>query len=95
MKIQQDHENDDSRIVSKYRSREEIVYEILLLLANSPQIKTRIMYRAYLSYEQLRFYEAYLIEKRLAEQITDKISITQKGREYLAACQKAQDILGT
>jgi predicted transcriptional regulator len=95
MKIAQNNHADDNSMVNKYRSRDEIIYEILLLLADSPQIKTRIMYRAYLSYEQLKFYEAYLIEKRLIEQIMDKIALTQKGRAYLIACQKAQEILET
>lgn len=94
-KNQNNHENDIGGVTTKYRSREEIIYEILLLLSDSPQIKTRIMYRAYLSYEQLRFYETYLIEKRLIEQVIDRIYLTQKGREYLTACQKAQEILET
>jgi predicted transcriptional regulator len=89
------YDNGTNNVMNKYRSRDEIIHEILSLLADSPQMKTRIMYRAYLSYGQLRFYAGHLIEKGLIEQRTNMLSLTDKGRAYLLAYQKAQQILET
>ena len=50
----------------KYRSRTEIVSNILEA-ANGGVTKTKIMYKAYLSYNQLREYLSILIENNLLE----------------------------
>jgi predicted transcriptional regulator len=50
----------------KYRSRTDIVSQILES-ASSGATKTRIMYRAYLSYAQLKEYIAVLVENGLLE----------------------------
>lgn len=50
----------------KYRSRTDIVAEILES-ANSGVTKTKIMYKAFLSYTQLQEYVSLLIENGLLE----------------------------
>jgi predicted transcriptional regulator len=50
----------------KYRSRTEIV-SMILEAANGSATKTRIMYKAFLSYAQLREYLSVLIENNLLE----------------------------
>ena len=50
----------------KYRSRTDIVSQILEA-ANGGVTKTKIMYKAYLSYAQLKEYLAVLIENGLLE----------------------------
>ncbi|MGI0001285.1 MAG: winged helix-turn-helix domain-containing protein, partial [Nitrososphaeraceae archaeon] len=50
----------------KYRSRTEIVGNILDA-ANGGATKTKIMYKAFLSYAQLREYLSVLIENNLLE----------------------------
>ena len=50
----------------KYRSRTEIV-SMILEAANGGATKTRIMYKAFLSYAQLREYLSVLIENNLLE----------------------------
>jgi len=50
----------------KYRSRTEIV-AMILEAANGGATKTRIMYKAFLSYAQLREYLSVLIENNLLE----------------------------
>ena len=50
----------------KYRSRTEIVGN-LLDAANGEATKTKIMYKAFLSYEQLKEYLSVLIENNLIE----------------------------
>jgi predicted transcriptional regulator len=50
----------------KYRSRSDIV-GLLLEAANSGAIKTKLMYKAYLSFNQLREYLTLLVENGLIE----------------------------
>ena len=64
----------------KYRSRTEIVGNILEA-ANGGATKTKIMYRAFLSYGQLKEYLSVLIENNLIEYLdgTRKFKTTEKG----------------
>jgi len=68
----------------KYRSRSDIV-ELLLDAANGGgATKTKLMYRAYLSFNQLREYLALLIENGLIEYEGDQIyRTTEKGMRVL------------
>ena len=50
----------------KYRSRSEIV-AIILEAANGGTTRTRIMYKAFLSFAQLKEYLSMLLEKGLIE----------------------------
>ena len=50
----------------KYRSRTEIV-SMILEAANGGATKTKIMYKAFLSYAQLKEYLSVLIENNLIE----------------------------
>ncbi len=52
----------------KYRSRTEIV-AMILEAANGGATKTKIMYKAFLSYAQLKEYLSVLIENDLIEYI--------------------------
>ena len=64
----------------KYRGRTEIVSNILDA-ANGRATKTKIMYKAYLSYAQLKEYLSVLIENNLLEYIegTQTYKTTEKG----------------
>ena len=68
----------------KYRSRTEIVGNILEA-ANGGATKTKIMYKAFLSYVQLKEYLSVLIENNLLEYLdgTHKFKTTEKGLNYL------------
>ena len=68
----------------KYRSRTEIVGNILDA-ANGGAAKTKIMYKAFLSYGQLKEYLTLLIEKNLIEYFdgTHKFKTTEKGLYFL------------
>ena len=50
----------------KYRSRSDIV-GLLLDAANGGATKTKLMYKAYLSFNQLREYLTFLVENDLIE----------------------------
>ena len=68
----------------KYRSRTDIVAQILEA-ANGGATKTKIMYKAFLSYAQLKEYMAVLIENGLLEKDAQKQSYktSAKGSHFL------------
>jgi predicted transcriptional regulator len=68
----------------KYRSRTDITAQILEA-ANSGVTKTKIMYKAFLSYAQLKEYLAVLIENGLLEYIEGEqiYRTTEKGNRFL------------
>ena len=66
------------------RSRTEIV-AMILDAANGGETKTKIMYFAFLSYNQVKEYLSILIENNLIEYLegTNKFRTTEKGLNYL------------
>ena len=80
----------------KYRSRTEIVSNILEA-ANGGVTKTKIMYKAYLSYNQLREYLSILIENNLIEYLdgTHKFKTTAKGLNLLKMHNEMAELLQT
>jgi predicted transcriptional regulator len=68
----------------KYRSRTEIV-AMILEAANGGATKTKIMYKAFLSYAQLREYLSVLIENNLLEYLegSQTYKTTEKGLNFL------------
>ncbi len=68
----------------KYRSRTDIVSQILEA-ANGGATKTKIMYKAYLSYAQLKEYLSVLVENGLLEfeKGTQTYKTTSKGIQFL------------
>ena len=69
----------------KYRSRVEIVSNILRVIASSKATKTRLMYGAYLSYTQIEEYLDYILQQGLISQEpgTNLYRLTEKGMRYL------------
>ena len=68
----------------KYRSRTELVSNILEA-ANGGATKTKIMYKAFLSYAQLKEYLSVLVENGLLEYIEGEqvYRTTDKGNRFL------------
>jgi len=68
----------------KYRSRTDFVSQ-LLEAANGGATKTKIMYKAYLSYAQLKEYLSVLVENGLLEfeKGTQTYKTTSKGLQFL------------
>ena len=66
------------------RSRTEIV-AMILEAANGGETKTKIMYIAFLSYNQVKEYLSILIENTLIEYLdgTNKFKTTEKGLNFL------------
>ena len=78
----------------KNRSRTEIVSNILEA-ANGGVTKTKIMYKAYLSYNQLREYLSFLIENNLIGYLdgTNKFKTTEKGLNLLKMHNEMAELL--
>ncbi len=80
----------------KYRSRTEIV-SMILEAENGGATKTRIMYKAFLSYAQLKEYLSVLIENNLIEYLEgiQTYKTTEKGFNLLKMHNEIGELLKT
>ncbi len=78
----------------KYRSRTEIV-SMILEAANGGATKTKIMYKAFLSYAQLKEYLSVLIENNLIEYLygSQVYKTTEKGLNLLKMHNEIGELL--
>ncbi len=78
----------------KYRSRTDIT-GLILEAANGGATKTKIMYKAFLSFAQLREYLSMLVEKGLIEyeEGLAKYRTTEKGLRMLQMCNEINEEL--
>jgi len=69
----------------KSRGRTEIIADILQALANGGATKTKIMYGAFLSFEQADDYLRYLAERELVhfDEASRRFTITRRGMKLL------------
>ena len=81
----------------KYRSRTEIVANILDAANGGGATKTKIMYKAFLSYAQLREYLSVLIENNLLEYLdgSQTYKTTEKGLNFLKMHNEIGELLQT
>ena len=77
------------------RSRTEIVAMILEAAANGGETKTKIMYFAFLSYNQVKEYLSILIENNLVEYLDGgyKFKTTEKGLFFLKMYNEIGELL--
>ncbi|CAN5446883.1 hypothetical protein BH18THE1_BH18THE1_11560 [soil metagenome] len=80
----------------KYRSRTEIV-SMILEAANGGATKTKIMYKAFLSYAQLKEYLTLLIENNLLEYLegSNVYKTNEKGFDLLKMHNEIGELLKT
>ena len=80
----------------KYQSRTEIVSNILKA-ANGGATKTKIMYNAFLSYNQLKEHLSILIENNLIEYLdgSHEFKTTEKGLNLLKTHNEIANLLQT
>jgi len=78
------------------RSRTEIVGSILDA-ANGGETRTKIMYKAFLSYNQVKEYLSFLTENNLIEYLdgTKTFKTTEKGLTYLRMYNEMAKLLQT
>src|SRR2546425_11961559 len=81
-------------IIMKYRSRTEIV-AMILEAANGGATKKKNMYKAFLSYAQLREYLSVLIENSLLEYLEGKqtYKTTTKGMNFFKMHSEKGELL--
>ena len=82
----------------KYRGRSEIIAVILETANDSSGVnKTRIMYKAVLSYTQLREYLSLIIENGLMEYLEGEhiYRITEKGIHFLQIYNRIRELITT
>ena len=82
-------------IIMKYRSRTEITV-LILEAANGGATKTKIMYKSFLSYAQLKEYFTMLIENALIEyeeKILNMYRTTEKGLRLLKIYNQIEEIV--
>jgi predicted transcriptional regulator len=79
----------------KYRSKTEIVGNILDAANGGGATKTKIMYKAFLSYAQLKEYLSVLTENNLLEYLdgTQTFKTTEKGLNYLKTHNEMGELL--
>ena len=77
----------------KYRSRTDIVSSVLRT-ANGGAQKTKIMYKAFLSYAQLTEYLSMLVQNDLLTYSPRErlFTTTEKGREFLKAYEQMAEV---
>ena len=81
-------------MIVKYRSRTEIV-AMILQAASAGATKTKIMYKAYLSYTQVKEYLTFLQDNELVkyEQGEQLYKITQKGVKFLHSYDEISELV--
>ena len=80
----------------QYRDRTEIVRQILEVANDAVNItRTKLMYKAFLSYSQLKEYLTLLIKRDLLiyDSITQTYKITEKGLRLLQFYNELDDIM--
>lgn len=83
-------ENGIHEKIMRHRSSTEILRQILQCVSQCGFTKTKIMYKAYLSYAQMKEYTKFLEEKDLIkyEEGTQLYKITEKGIDFLQTCDE-------
>ena len=80
----------------KYRSRTDIIYQ-MLQAATGGATKTKIMYKAFLSYAQLKEYLAVMLENGLIryEASTQTYNVTEKGLRFAKIADQVGEFVQT
>ena len=78
----------------RYRSRAEIT-SVILQSAATGATKTRLMYKAFLSYAQIKEYLRYLQENGLLkyEEGTQLYRLTPRGRQFLRINEEINELV--
>jgi predicted transcriptional regulator len=81
----------------RYRSRTDIISEILDVANGGSATRTKIMYKAYLSYNQLKEYLVLLTENNLLsyDAYSQTYRTTEKGLRFLDISNQMEDMIKT
>ena len=83
-----------SKYIHRYRNRIDIIAQ-LLDAASSPTTKTKMMYKAMLSYEQLKEYLVMLAENNLiaCDNPTQMFTATDKGFQFMKRYEELSKLI--
>jgi len=83
-----------SKYIHRYRNRIDIIAQ-LLDAASSPTTKTKMMYKAMLSYEQLKEYLLMLAENNLitCDKPTQMFTTTDKGFQFVKRYEELSKLI--
>jgi predicted transcriptional regulator len=81
----------------KYRSRSQIITEILRVAEVNGATKMNIMYKAFLSYTQLKEYLEFLQASEMIQYLeNDRLyRVTEKGKKLLQAYVEIDDMMSS
>ncbi len=81
----------------KYRSRTDIAAQVLKAAGDGGATKTRIMYKAFLSYAQLKEYLAVLDANGLLDfdKNTQTYRTTERGHRFLQSFERLDEMMVT
>jgi predicted transcriptional regulator len=81
--------------MKKYRSRTDIISQILEAANGGDATRSKIMYKAFLSYSQLKEYLTVLTESDLLsyDQETHTFKTTEKGLRFLQIYNRISDVI--
>ncbi len=85
-----------SKATTPYRDRTDIIRQILDTANGAENVtRTKLMYKAFLSYHQLQHYVALLIEKDLLSynSLTHTYKTTEKGIRLLQSYNELDDMM--
>jgi predicted transcriptional regulator len=79
----------------RYRSRTDIISNILDAANGGGATRTKIMYKAYLSFTQMKEYLTILTENNLLsyDAYTQTLKTTGKGLRFLDICNQMDDMI--
>ncbi len=83
-------------MITQNRDRTEIIKQILDITDGAENVtRTKLMYKAFLSYRQLKEYLELLIEKDLLryDSITHTYKTTEKGMRLLQSCNELDEMM--
>jgi predicted transcriptional regulator len=84
-------------MTSSYRSRMDIIAQILDATKDSASTRTKIMYKTFLSYAQVKEYLDMLVKKDLLEydKQNQLYKTTEKGNKFLRGYEKIGNYMST
>jgi predicted transcriptional regulator len=83
--------------MKKYRSRDDIIASVLQATIEK-EIRTKIMYKTYLPYQQFKEYLSILVQYQLVEHQEEEeeeqtYRITEKGRRFLEIYNQINELI--
>ncbi len=84
-----------SKYIHRYRNRIDIIAQLSYAASSSPITKTKMMYKALLSYEQLKEYLVMLTENDLIayDKSSGRFSTTYKGYEFIRRYEDLNNLI--